>query len=130
MAQILHYKESPDLGQFLSESLHSSVIAIVYFMAMYSWARWHKVLTITEIWRENDPTGTHKNWRAVDIRNSNLSKQNAIELANKVNAIAQYDPTRPAMKCCLVYELDPTGNHDDHFHIQVHERTVFNADEL
>ena len=130
MPQIIRFKEAPDLGQFLSESLDSSLLAIVYFMAAHSWSWWKKPITITDIWREDDKVGTHKNWRAVDIRNSNFTHSEAMELAQEVNLWATYDPTRPDMKCCIVYELDPKGNHNDHFHVQVHEGTVFDGDEF
>lgn len=128
MTQIIRFKESPNLGQFLADLLPESIICIVYFMAAYSWSRWRKKIVITEIFREHDPVGTHKNWRAIDVRNSVFTRAEALELAGRVNTFAVYDPTRPEKKCCIVYELDPNGKHDDHFHIQVHERTVINAD--
>ena len=129
MSQIIHFKESPDLGQFLSDFLRPSLIAIVYFMSAYAFARWGKQLTITDVWKEkaDDPSGTHNAWRAIDIRNSNLSHYEAVELADRVNVFATYDPVRSFLKCCLVYELDPKGGHDDHFHVQVHERTVLDG---
>jgi len=117
MTQIIHFKESPDLGQFLSERMDSSLLAVVYFMASLAWAKWRKILTITEIMNHSYPT--------LDIRNHNLTYGQAMELATRVNEFATYDPTRPSFKCCLVYELDPDRNHDDHFHIQVHANTVF-----
>ena len=125
MSQIIHFKESPDLGQFVSVSLNSSVIALVYYMAFLAWVWWKKELTIMEIYRDVDPVGTHKNWCAIDVRNSNFTRQEALKLAGAMNTLATYDPARPSMKICLVYELDPHGKHDDHFHVQVHANTVF-----
>jgi hypothetical protein len=130
MSQIIRFKESPDIGQFLSDSIDSSLLAIIYFMSYYAWSRWKKPITITEVWRELDPVGTHKNWRAVDVRNSNFSREEALELAGRVNTWVKYDLTRPDLKCCLVYDLDPKGKHNDHFHVQTHERTVFNVDKF
>jgi hypothetical protein len=125
MSQIIHFKETPDLGQFLSVSLNSSAIALVYYMAFLAWSWWGKELTITDIHRDDDPAGTHKNWHAIDVRNANFSRQEALKLAGAMNGVATYDPARPTMKICLVYDLDPHGKHDDHFHLQVHENTVF-----
>lgn len=129
MSQIIRFKESPDLGQFLSDMLPEVLISIVYFMAAYAWARWQKKIVITDVWKSLpiDPAGTHNAWRAVDIRNSGFTHDEAIELADRVNVLATYDPTRSFLKCCLVYELDPKGKHDDHFHVQVHERTVLDG---
>jgi hypothetical protein len=65
----------------------------------------------------------------VDVRNANFSHEQAIQLANEINQWCMYDPARPNMKACITWELDPEGNHNDHFHCQVHPNTIFKESE-
>ena len=41
-----------------------------------------------------------------------------------INGVYQYDPERPSMKVAIYGDLDPKGNHWNHIHFQVHDRTV------
>lgn len=129
MSQLINFKDEQTAAQWQSRFIWNDVLCIVIYMAAYAWTHWKKTLVITSIYRAVDPAGVHNAWRAVDVRNANFDHEQAIELATVLNEWAIYDPERPRMKCCIVYELDPEGNHNDHFHIQVHPNTTFKESE-
>lgn len=122
---LISFKSPLIEDQWRSRFLWADVCAVVLWMAAYAWAHWKKSLLLTSIYRDVDPVGVHNAWRAVDIRNANFSHEQAVEMATAANEWAVYDPNRPRMKCVLVWEIDPEGNHNDHFHAQVHPNTIF-----
>ena len=122
---MLHYKHKyhDKLEQMwesgnLSPLLQIIVLAIAARMVH----RYNVVLVITEIWRKrkvNHLADVHFHWRGVDIRVHNLRDGEAKELANWINAWAQYDPARPDK---LVSYLHGDGA-NLHIHLQVCDQT-------
>jgi hypothetical protein len=130
MIGYLRFKTDQQTADWLSGKLALSTAMLVLYMASYAFARWKKVLTVTEVFKGGmiDPAGTHHALRAVDIRNGNFSYDEAMELAEAVNKFAAYDPARPNTHCCLVYDINPDNPHNDHFHVASHPNTTFRGE--
>lgn len=79
----------------------------------------HGEQTITSLYRIGDK-GVHGQLplRGIDVRCRDPLNGAAIE--NSMNAIWQYDPERPGMKCCIFHDVGQGA----HIHLQCHPNTV------
>src|SRR5690606_7041084 len=76
-------------------------------------------LVITSIHRS---AGIHSTYRAVDIRSRHLPFGVAEEIAEWINQRFHYgmrQGTDILLVPCLFGKFDPSGGHNDHFHLQV-----------
>lgn len=76
-------------------------------------------LTVTSLYRQHD-SGVHGviPLRGIDIRCRDARAGQA--LADKINKLWEYDPTRPEMEVCIVHGEGANL----HMHFQVHPRTI------
>jgi hypothetical protein len=98
---------------------------IVTDAAQHATKKWNWEFFLTSIFRtqkEDDAlhaSGIHIEWRAVDVRTKDQTKEAVDGLAAYVNNKWIYDPIRPNLKVCFK-ELHGTGAHA---HFQVHPNT-------
>ena len=95
------------------------LIKIIVYMAN----RWG--LVMTESYREkrhmNDLHGCQP-VRAVDLRSWCYGSESAARLiADEINSMWSYDPTRPRLKVALLHKVSGGAYH---FHIQVSDKTI------
>lgn len=112
----IEVKDSKILKALLCKHYHPILNRLMIWIIQ----EFHSVC-ITEAFRHqrhsNDLHGTIP-VRAIDLRSwIYISPQ---EVADRINEVWQYDPTRPNMECC-VYHDSGSG---PHFHIQVHPKTI------
>jgi hypothetical protein len=92
----------------------------------YALNRWAWIFTLTCIYRtpEEDKllegSGIHCTWRAVDIRDRDVSPEAVVDLTTYLNRHYVYDPQRTALTVCY---SKPHGT-GPHVHLQSHLRTV------
>lgn len=107
-----------------SRSLHPTMEEILIWIYRHQWPS-DADMVVTRI-ADPDPnqkTAIHTAGpphRAVDLRLFNIGAFQAGRIAEAVNREWTYDPTRPALRCCIVHDAG-SGNH---IHLQVHNRTV------
>lgn len=117
---------------------NKALLAVLAYASWYAWERWQKKITITSIYRtDNDPKGMHQRWRAADLRifslerdgegarSEELSRAEAIELANELNRAFAYGKTWFGRKTDVaIVRLDGTGSDTaPHMHIQTKRRS-------
>ena len=89
--------------------------------------RWRWPLMLTCIYRtpEEDRAlgghGVHPLWRALDVRTRDRDPLVVADLAEHVNRLWIYDPTRPTYQVAIFEKDSP---HGQHLHFQVHPNTT------
>ena len=76
---------------------------------------------ITSLFRMHDP-GVHG---TLPLRGIDFSvNDQSVEIRDYINSKYEYDPLRENIYVCIYGDNDPKGNHDDHVHLQVHDRSA------
>jgi hypothetical protein len=108
----LDFKTEAIFKNYTTHKMHPKLAEFLWW-----WCGEFYEAMMTSAWR---PTGIHSTGRAVDLRTWIYSNPDGME--KYANSLWEYDPKRPG-KYNVVYRHGPP----DHYHIQVHDRTVKNG---
>lgn len=104
--------------------LHHRMIEVFHFTADYFLFIFHHTPVVTSLFREpvEGESGVHGTvpLRAVDLSVSGLTEAQVSQFEADCNKAWIYDPERPEMRVCIRHDV----GRGDHFHLQVHDRTV------
>lgn len=106
----LDFKSYQILKNFTTKEYHPKLAQFLSW-----WGDEFYEIIITSAWRA---TGFHSTGRAVDLRSWIYANPSGME--KYVNDQWVYDPNRPHYKVCVLHDVGK----GDHFHIQVHDRTI------
>ncbi len=127
----MEFKTKKVEKEWSSDKLSGTLKNIVNEAAKYADKNWNWDFVLTSIRRTAaedkalDGSGIHVDWRAVDVRTSDQTKEAIKDVTEHINDRWAYDPTRPNLKVCFSV---PHGT-GPHAHFQVHPNTKLrNAD--
>ena len=112
----LKIKNTAVLAGLLAKPLDKRLIMVILW-----WLQRFGELTFTESWRKkmhkNDLHGTTP-MRAIDLRSWEYPDPQMV--ADEVNKVWTYDPTRPRRQVCVYHDSGKGA----HFHVQAHPNTT------
>jgi hypothetical protein len=112
--------------EWKSGCVFPTTASIVLDGQAYALDRWKWTFVLTCVWRSQpedrlmEGSGIHCLWRAVDIRDRDISPEAVADLATYLNRHYIYDPQRTALTVCY---SKPHGT-GPHVHVQSHPRTI------
>ena len=116
MGEIIMVKDTNVLSEFIDHDYHPILSDLIKW-----WIEIWGMVRFTGMWHRS-PSGIHVLGRAADIDVDTYNEARRQKMANTTNAVWEYDPKRPGKYQCCVYG---DKDHLDHFHLQVHNNTIF-----